>query len=1153
MKLPKDLISQTYTKPRLFLCQTDKTRICQLETIEMSGSFKFNAYSELTFTIGRTYINMNTGETQVNPFYDKIEALRLVYLEDFGYFEIQDPEIVSDGIKEVKNVTAYGLEYTLSQKYLEELKINTGEVDSMEVVYADSHDVSVQPITLLNENKELSLLHLTLEKIYGWKIGHVDDTLKTMGRTFEISRTSVYDFIIQDICDQFNCFAVFETDNEPDPIDGVIYNTINLYSEALITKYISDGETSDFAVSPPYDSISSVSIDGYRTTAYKYQIVEDNNKNKTGIVTFDTPPNDGARIEITDGSQKQWMTDVYVAFDNLAQEVNVSYSADDIKTVLTVKGSDDLNIRNVNMGLPYIVDISYYCTVDWMGQDLYDAYIAYLKKSTLNNDKYTKNAEEILTLENEIDFAENRTSLGYGVDSSVNSKTVGTYYVIVGGSYPKYEYAERSLPLDYLAGTTYYKLNGVNVTEEKVHTLYSAIRKYFIAAHQQTEPEIEDIATRDGEWEELLKELEDSFKFVSEEFAVLKKALTLDASVDDATAAFRTFLDLIWNEIGHTDLNKLYLIPYQVVESANKEAGYHDKNDPDNNHYWFYYPVTIMLDSLNAVIEIRKNEIDQLSAELKNKQDENYKITEEISIYNNFTPNQLMRLSSFLREDEYIDDNFVKTDGDTIEKIMQTERELLECGRIELSKLCEPKLAFSMDMANIYAISEFEPIIQQFQLGNLITVAIRSDYVKRARLLAVDINFDDFSDFSCEFGELTSLRTPSSIHADLLATALSAGKSVASNASYWNKGSDTATDLSLLIQQGLLNSAIAIKAIDGNQGVVIDRTGIHLRKINPNTGEIDPKEGWIINNQFLYSDDNFKTTKSVFGEYKIDGQTKWGLLAEAVMAGYVAGCTIEGGTIKIGLQEDGTYAFEVRADGSVVMNGGSSIVGYVTEEDITELRDAATIISDVPPSNANEGQLWLDTSTSPYILNVFTNGEWMYFSQQDGGQIYTSKPSKYLPGDLWILSNSEVYPEDNPIYDAGSILKANENLEWIDATPDITSTISNVKQYFEFNQNTGLKIGQKDHKFHVNISSTRMSFYDKSDGDDDTERERDPDEVVYISNKSAVMKKLIVEEDATFESPVSFERDINMYKQNTTTGFTWKIEQNGSLSLAVIS
>ena len=158
VKLPFDILSQNYVKPKLYLCETDKQRICQLETIDLNGSFKFNAYSELTFSVGRTYINMVTGETLINPFYNKIEALRLVYLEGFGYFEIQDPEIVSDGIKEIKNVTAYSLEYRLSQKYLEDFKINTGEADSLEVI-ASGSGYNVIPITLLNDiHKDLSLL-----------------------------------------------------------------------------------------------------------------------------------------------------------------------------------------------------------------------------------------------------------------------------------------------------------------------------------------------------------------------------------------------------------------------------------------------------------------------------------------------------------------------------------------------------------------------------------------------------------------------------------------------------------------------------------------------------------------------------------------------------------------------------------------------------------------------------------------------------------------------------------------------------------------------------------------------------------------------------------------------------------------------------------
>ena len=116
MKLPRDILSGNYTKPRIFLCDPDKEKICQLDVSNLNGSFKFNSYSELTFDVARIYNDSITGEKKVNPFYDKIEALRLVYLEGFGYFELQGPELTGDGIKEVKSCTAYSLEYTLSQK-----------------------------------------------------------------------------------------------------------------------------------------------------------------------------------------------------------------------------------------------------------------------------------------------------------------------------------------------------------------------------------------------------------------------------------------------------------------------------------------------------------------------------------------------------------------------------------------------------------------------------------------------------------------------------------------------------------------------------------------------------------------------------------------------------------------------------------------------------------------------------------------------------------------------------------------------------------------------------------------------------------------------------------------------------------------------------
>ena len=188
MRLPRNILSQGYQKPRIFLCETDKTPITPLETTETKGSFKFNAYSELTFNVGRTYNDMLTGEQRTNPYYDLIEAMRLIYLEGFGYFEIQGPELSSDGIKEFKNITAYSLEYILSQKYISNFHVNTGEDDSIEVIFQeDNNSSSVVPVVLYDEYQpELSLLHLALRNAYGWKIGYVDPSLAKLSRTFDV-------------------------------------------------------------------------------------------------------------------------------------------------------------------------------------------------------------------------------------------------------------------------------------------------------------------------------------------------------------------------------------------------------------------------------------------------------------------------------------------------------------------------------------------------------------------------------------------------------------------------------------------------------------------------------------------------------------------------------------------------------------------------------------------------------------------------------------------------------------------------------------------------------------------------------------------------------------------------------------------------------
>lgn len=1171
MRLPFDLLSQTYTKPDLYLCETDKTKICKLDTIEMQATLRFNSYSELTFTVGRTYDDMMMGEQKINPFYNKIEALRLVYLEGFGYFEIQDPEVVSDGIREVKEVTAYSLEYTLSQKHLEEFYINTGEHNSVEIVAAtsiknlkqlyengdvdrystawelmlyltgisydtnksfeenktiikgtiDAFDLQVPnankgnalpivPVSLYNPIfKSLSLMHLVFEKVYGWSVAHIDSTIQTLTRKFEISRSSVYDFITQDICDQFNCFVVFDTYN----------NQVSVYSESPLIKFEGNGEQTKFYIYPALDAIDHITIDSYKTTKWNSYIETIGGKDNT-VIEFLTAPSNKSQIVVVDGSQTEYMTDIYVSFDNLAQEINISYSAEDIKTSIKVKGADDLDIRDVNMGQAYITDISYYHSVDWMGHDLYHKYSDYLDKVSKLQSDYTDNVKAITDVDGRINYEKYRLSLQYSIASHVSNETIGKYYVRGGGviltseqkeiakimksefdqtsidltirpkvswedmhkagwyteegsystldtvtflssdfdsiynngddyainftpilpngyvingghdglwdyinkklqsgisfqnmndifigiynsledaeaaaerlhvlqeqfyqyGFPvqNYYYTEVQLPAEYNGEVTYYTLSGTDLNKSKASNFCTALQEYY---NSKNEKKVEKI-----------DELSKDFAFI-EKYTISQLSTDLKAAdtTEKKDAFVKKFLDLMWDQVGKEPLYLTYKEAFEEWETSAVDKGW---NDSSNANYWLYHPLTIILTSIEDAIKIRDDKIKEYEGQRSDLQKISNDLMAKTNLTNNFNHKELIRLNSFIREDEYTDDNFAITDSDSIDMIVKKKQELLECGKIELAKLSSPKLQFSMDMANIYALPEFEPIIDQFQLGKLINIKLRDTqtqtfyivgdgntteflappdfdevkkiefinseeiaceydaqaglvifdtapefnaqmnitlvkyYLKQSRLLEVDINFNDFTDFSCEFGDLTSLRTPSSIHADLLASAMQAGKSVTSNASYWDRGADLATSTDLKIQQGLIGAINGLYTSD--QSVTIDNNGILLRKVNDD-GSFSPYQAWLTSNNILLSDDGFHEGSEPqlgLGEFVVDGVTFYGILAKAVLSGYIEGSTIVGGTINIG---NGT--FMVDRLGNVTMNA-ASIKGYVEEDGV---------------------------------------------------------------------------------------------------------------------------------------------------------------------------------------------------------------------------
>jgi hypothetical protein len=115
--------------------------------------------------------------------------------------------------------------------------------------------------------------------------------------------------------------------------------------------------------------------------------------------------------------------------------------------------------------------------------------------------------------------------------------------------------------------------------------------------------------------------------------------------------------------------------------------------------------------------------------------------------------------------------------------------------------------------------------------------------------------------------------------------------------------------------------ALAIGGASG-QAISCDSTGMHFRKYKEgSTTEFEPEEIAIINNAMVATNDSWLTSKTSFGKYTIDGEERWGPIAEYVTAQIIEGKHIVGGSLRIGGKENSKGTFIVNEDGSVQILG----------------------------------------------------------------------------------------------------------------------------------------------------------------------------------------------------------------------------------------
>lgn len=1130
--IPKDVFSGNPMPPRLFLCTQSGKQISELQGYGVNLNAKWNSYSELTFSIDRQYVDVLMGISKINPSFDKAETLRQVLAENIGYFIIQDQDdSLSD--KNSKTITAFSAEYATASKYLENFYINTGEADSVEVIYEtnkygenrtvdslyslatgsfDPHRryyiqeynattlsykyVQTQistaeeyashfnggmnsddPLYVSNyenvqfydpNNEELSLLHLVFKKIPEWKIGDVDVSLRQKERKFEEARISIYDFLMNEVCDTFKCTCEWDT----------LTHTVHFHEEA------DDGIKEDGTI------------------------------------------------------QSRFSTDVYISKENLASEINIKVSSDNIKTKLKVSGADDLDIREVNLGKNYIMNLDYYHNSDWMEQDLYEAYSAYLDAVELYSPQYTDAMQGWVKAYNQWDllmnavpvegnvlrvgdeftklyctyspvdtaYLKNKTvsdsdigtlnvdtlysdaectnaideSLlsdgntfvvqGYAFVYQLKSKTfkctrhiteessidalkkkLGLYYVNEDTSANKndnillrlkndnsdvatiriYNSGTKDSP-NYLiqciivsastglSGSPYTRtlkqwVNGLLTAEQMSLTGYKVqsigiMGAYFVLAKDETiKVNLQDYGVK------LLQEKQDVYTTIFQTqteamFSQEKYQCTAGdeeptgdiaegtrwLDTDSSPVKLYEYKDNTWveisGEVSSADQKNYqnyqrYIDNFEKLKAVQEVLVAKEKEA----EYWLNgFAVSSMRIDAD---EIRDTQTEDAFEQAAKIHFEGYTVTRQsfnselplwtftTSVYPNkifavyligttpyvayaesrgvyltkmnrfskltdvesfFTEDQWIRLSPLIREDEYNDSNFLLTGYESETERLEVCNELMVAAAKELKTLSQPSMEFSMDMANILALPEFAPITSQFALGNFIRIELIPGTVKRARLLEVQLNFDNLSDFSCTFGNLVTTYDQVDLHAELLKQAVQAGKQVATSASDWQKAVDKSNRIEENIKQGLQDATLEVGKASG-QSIEIGQYGIRGRKlIDGTTDQYEDEQYALINNKLCFTSDGWKTSKSAFGKFYIKDEygnqvERWGVLADAVVAGYIESPTIRGGSMEIG---GSSGKFIVSEDGSVQILGPDGSNTYASQSSIETLENA---------------------------------------------------------------------------------------------------------------------------------------------------------------------------------------------------------------------
>lgn len=298
---------------------------------------------------------------------------------------------------------------------------------------------------------------------------------------------------------------------------------------------------------------------------------------------------------------------------------------------------------------------------------------------------------------------------------------------------------------------------------------------------------------------------------------------------------------------------------------------------------------------------------------------------------------------NYRREDVYQNSNFTSK-GLNNAQLFERAKEFLDAARKELSKATIPQYTVSATLNNFLLIEEFSPIVDKLVLGNWIRIGVEDD-IFRLRLIECETDISVDQALSLTFSDVTKYEDVVSDFNDLIDDV----KSMATSWDYYavqaTEGYVTGKTMKDWIDNGLKAANNRIMN-NTSEEVMIDSNGITARTLDDINENYNPRQLRITHNIIAFTENNWRTTATAIGDidyYNPVTRTNvntYGVLAQAVIAGHIQGCTIVGSSFY------GVNSTTGALNGFSVDNGGNIKGATITGSSFTSTNGAFSVTTD---------------------------------------------------------------------------------------------------------------------------------------------------------------------------------------------------------------